>query len=112
MTEIKINWSDDDRHHDAYKYLVDARSDNRSRLKAFLGGWTQAANKGDRVELDKVTWVGLGIAYGSILGQDVPEEQKNAIYRLLLDQYLSTSDKVAGWTDEQHGEALRLVDEA
>ncbi len=110
MVEVKIDWNNDDRHPEAEKYLVDPHSDNQSRRKAFLGGWTQAGNKEGRVELDQVTWVGLGIASGGILGQDVPEEQRKAIYRLLLDQYLS-SDKVRHWTDEQREEALRLVAE-
>lgn len=110
MVEIRIDWKKDDRHPDPNKYLIDPHSDNQSRRKAFLGGWTQAGNKGDKIQLDKVTWVGLGIAYGSILGQDVSEEQRNAIYKLLLDQYLSTSDKAAEWTEEQRAEALRLVD--
>jgi hypothetical protein len=106
---IDINWSNDERNTDVNKYLVDPESDNESRRKAFLGGWTRHLNQASSDNLNGVRWVGLGMVYASIL-RDIPEEQKKEIYRLLLSQYI-TSDKVQHWTDEQRGRVMQLVTE-
>jgi hypothetical protein len=104
---IDINWSNDERNTDVNKYLVDPDSDDESRRKAFLGGWTRDLNQGS--SLNSVRWVGLGMVYASIL-RDIPEQQKREIYRLLLSQYI-TSERVRHWTDEQRRQVLQLVTE-
>ena len=107
---IDLDWGNDERSEDPQDYLVNPNSDNRSRLKAFLGGWIKGANSDSHNTLDGIRWVGLGMAYGSILG-DVDLNQRRQIYCLLLSQYLATG-KVNNWTEEQRKEALRLMSEA
>ena len=106
---IDINWSNDERNTDVNKYLVDPDSDDESRRKAFLGGWTRDLNQGSSSSLNSVRWVGLGMVYASIL-RDIPEKQKKEIYRLLLSQYL-TSERVQHWTNEQRRQVMQLVNE-
>ena len=107
---IDIDWSNDGRSTDPEDYLVNPKSDNRSRLKAFLGGWTKGAKKDSNNSLDGVRWVGLGMVYGSILGK-IDLDQRKQIYRLLLSQYLTT-ERVNHWTDDQRQEALQLITKA
>jgi hypothetical protein len=104
---IEIDWSNDERSMDVNKYLVDPDSDKESRRKAFLGGWTRYLNNGSSDSLDGVTWVGLGMVWASVL-EDIPLDQREGIYRLLLGQYV-WSNRVKHWTDEEREEALRLV---
>jgi hypothetical protein len=104
---IDIDWSNDGRSVHPDDYLVDPDKDNKSRLKAFIGGWTRGANKDSETVLDGVRWVGLGMAYGSILG-DIGLDQRREVYRLLLGQYLTT-ERVRHWRADQRKEALRLV---
>jgi hypothetical protein len=106
---MEIDWSNDERNTNASKYLVDPTSDNQSRRKAFLGGWTRYLNNESSHSLDGVTWVGLGMWCASILG-DIPEVQRKDIYSILLGQYVG-SDRVKHWTDDQRKEALRLASE-
>jgi hypothetical protein len=106
---IDINWNNDERNTDVNKYLVDPDSDNESRRKAFLGGWTRYLNQRSSSNLDGIRWVGLGMVYASIL-EAIPEEQKKEIYRLLLSQYI-TSDRVQHWTEEQRRQVMQLVTE-
>lgn len=106
---IDIDWTNDERNTDPSKYSIKPDS-NEGRRKAFLGGWTRFISNAGSTTLDRVTWVGLGMVYASILG-DMPLDQRKDIYRLLLSQYLS-SDRVGHWTVEQREEALRLVTES
>ncbi len=104
---IEVDWSNDERSTDAHKYLVDPNSDKESRRRAFLGGWTRYLNNESSDTLDGVTWVGLGMAWASVLG-DITMDRRKGIYRLLLSQYLS-SERVKHWTNEQREGALRLA---
>ena len=101
---IEINWGQDDRNIDVNKYLVDPLSDNQSRRKAFLRGWTIFLSQGGSDYLDRVSWEGLGMVYASILG-DVALNQRKDLYRLLLHQF-TVSDRVSHWSDEQRREVL------
>ena len=107
---IKVNWNADERNPNVGKYLVDPNSDNQSRRKAFLGGWTRYLNNPTSDNLDAISWVGLGMWSASIL-DDIPEDRRKEIYRVLLGQYIGC-DRVKHWTDEQRNEALQLVTES
>jgi len=104
---IKINWSNDDRHPNPQKYLVDPDSSKESRWRAFTRGWTRFVNHKGRPESDKVTWVETGMFCASVLG-DLDQERRRLIYKVLLAQFL-TSDRTAHWTDAQREKALSLL---
>jgi hypothetical protein len=107
---IEIDWEKDVRNAEADQYLFGPSSREKGRRTAFLRGWSDFVNNPRDTHLTEVTWDGLGMVYASILG-DIPIDQRKAIYRLLLGQYLSTK-KVEGWTGEEREEALRLVAES
>lgn len=106
---IQINWKNDQRNQAVEKYLVGAKHPE-SRLKAFLGGWTRQLNENWPRTLNEVTWVGLGMVYGGILG-DINVEQRKAIYALLLSQYLA-SERMNHLSEEQRTDILRLVNDS
>jgi len=107
---IKMNWSNERRNDKPHKY-----EDNQRRDK-FIGGYTKQLNKKDKYSgsLKKVTWVGLGMFYASVLADTLPKEKEKrkeimkGLYRLLLDQYLA-SDRVKLWTDEQRKKATEVA---
>jgi hypothetical protein len=104
---IRIDWSNDDRHPDPQKYLVDPDSDNESRWLAFRRGWSRYVNQEARPESDMVTWWETGMFCASVLG-DVGIEHRKLVYKVLLAQFL-TSARTDHWTDEQREEALSLL---
>ena len=104
---ITIDWTNDVRHTDPQKYLVDPDSSNESRWLAFKGGWSLYLNQGGGSENDKVTWVGIGMFCASVLGE-VAVGQRKLIYKVLLAQFL-TSQQASHWTAEQKEKALALL---
>jgi|SRR5215216_4690041 len=106
---ISINWNKENRNDDIELYLVDPVNDSRSRLKAFLKGWTRYLNNNAPAEISSISWEGLGVVYASSLGQ-IEENLKIGIYRVLLSQYLATN-QMNHWSDEKRKEALELMED-
>ena len=84
---IEVNWQNDGRANMPDKYTFQW-NDNKGRLSAFLGGWTDWA-RNNRHKRGVVHWRTMGALYASAFGSreaaaQVPETVRCELYHVAL----------------------------
>lgn len=107
---IEFAWHNDGRANEPDKYTFQW-DDNKGRLSAFLGGWTDWA-KNNRYNKNKFHWRTVGAQYASAFGTKeaalkVPEVIRCELYHVALIAYVK-SRRCAHWNDEQRKLAVQL----
>ena len=107
---IKVAWNNEGRADKPDKY-TSQWDDNKGRLSAFLGGWTDWTEN-NRYEKDKLHWRTVGAQYASTFGSREAARQVSIVvrcelYHVSLTDYVK-SRRCADWTDEQRERAIGL----
>lgn len=107
---IEVAWNNEGRADKPDKYTFQW-DDNKGRLSAFLGGWTDWTEH-DRYRRDKFHWRTVGAQFASTFGSrevasQIPEVVRCELYHVALTEYVK-SQRCADWTDEQREQAIRL----
>ena len=107
---LEVAWDRDDRANTPDKY-TSQWDDNKGRLSAFLGGWTDWTEN-NRYRKDILHWRTVGAQYASTFGsreaaRQIPEVVRCELYHMALIEYVK-SQRCAGWTDEQRRRAIQL----
>lgn len=107
---IEVAWNNEGRADRPNKYTINW-DDNKGRLSAFLGGWTDWTEN-NRYRTDQFHWRTVGAQYASTFGsreaaREIRLVVRCELYHVALIEYVK-SQRCADWTDEQREEAVRL----
>ena len=107
---IEVEWNNEGRADQPDTYILQWH-DNKGRLTAFLGGWTDWTEN-NRYGKDTLHWRTVGAQYASAFGsredaRQIPEVVRCGLYHLALIDYVK-SQRCAHWSDEQRKQAVQL----